>query len=100
MSDEPQEICRYFVTYSGVKLPLKLCQPLEASSLSNRNTYFQAWFDGQDRITALKKIVYGEIELEHYYQYYDNGVLELAEIVDADGVVKVLNFDESGALQK
>lgn len=100
MSDESQNVCRYFVSYSGVKLPLKLCQPLEESSLSNRNTFFQAWFDGQDRITALKKMEYGEVAMEHSYKYYDNGALEWAEVVDAEGEVTVVNFDESGTIQK
>lgn len=100
MSDELQEDCRYFVTYSGVRLPLKLCQPLEEAALSNRNTFFRAWFDGQDRITALQKMVYGEVELEHRYRYYENGVLEWAEIIDAEGDATVLSFDQSGTVQK
>ena len=69
-------------------------------ALSNRNTFFQAWFDGQDRITAFKKMVYGEVDLEHYYKYDDNGALEWAEVVDAEGEVTVVNFDESGTIQK
>lgn len=97
MSDELQDGCRYFVTYSGVKLPFKLCQPLEATSLGNRNTYFRAWFDAQDRITGFQKMVYGEVELEHRYEYCASGMLESAEIVDAEGEVTVLHFDESGA---
>ena len=95
MSDTSQKVCRYFVTYSGVKLPLKLCQPLEASSLSNRNTFFQAWYDELDRITAFQKMVYGEIEMEHRYQYYENNSLMQAEIVDADGAVTVMHFDKT-----
>lgn len=97
MSEELQEGCRYFVTYSGVKLPLKLCQPLEAAALSNRNTFFQAWFDAQERMTRFQKMVYGEVEMEHRYKYYENGALESAEIVDADGEVTVMHFDASGS---
>ena len=99
MSDDLQKVCRYFVTYSGVKLPLKLCQPLEEGALSNRNTFFQAWFDAQDRITSLQKVVYGEIEMVHRYEYYENSALRMAEIVDADGNLTVMCFDESGAVQ-
>jgi hypothetical protein len=40
--------------------------------------------------------VYGEIELLHNYQYYPSGVLQLAEITDADGEMTVLRFDEQG----
>jgi hypothetical protein len=96
MSDKLQDGCRYFVTYSGVKLPLKLCQPLEAGALGNRNTFFRAWFDAQERITGFQKIVYGEVELEHRYEYSASGALESAEIVDAEGEVTVLHFDASG----
>ena len=99
MNDSSQGECRYFLTYSGVKLPLKLCQPLEDEAIANRNTYFQAWFDGQERIITLKKMVYGEVEMEHRYCYHDNGRLATAEIVDADGDVKVVNFDDSGLAQ-
>ncbi len=87
--------CRYFVTYSGVRLPLKLSQPLAESDLGNRNTYFRAWFDDQGRITGLQKMVYGEVELEHRYEYRDSGALWRAEIIDADGEVTVLRFDDA-----
>jgi len=94
MSEELQQVCRYFVTYSGVKLPLKLCQPLDEASLSNRNTFFRAWFDGLDRITAFQKMVYGEVEMEHRYEYDESSSLVKAEIVDAEGQVTVMSFDK------
>jgi hypothetical protein len=45
------------------------------------------YFDGQNRLTCLRKMVYGEIEIEmeHRYLYHDNGALKRAEIIDADG---------------
>jgi hypothetical protein len=58
---------RYFLTYSGVRLPLKLMQPLEPNELDNRNTYFRASYDPEGRITAIEKLVYGEVELSHVY---------------------------------
>lgn len=97
MTDEARGECRYFVTYSGIKLPLKLSQPLEASALNNRNTFFQAWFDADERMTGFQKMVYGEVELEHRYQYHGSGALKQADIIDAEGEVTVLSFDESGA---
>jgi hypothetical protein len=33
------------------------------------------------------KIVYGEVESEHQYQYYDNGVLKYAQITEDDDEV-------------
>lgn len=89
--------CRHFVSYSGVKLPLKLVTPLTEADMGNRNTYFRGYFDAADRIVACHKVVYGEIEFEHRYHYHPNGVLRRAEIDDHDGEgVRVLEFDEDG----
>lgn len=96
MNDEVQKVCRYFVTYSGIKLPLKLCEPLEEAALSNRNTFFKASYDAQNRMTGFQKMVYGEVELEHSYKYDENNTLILAEITNADGEVTVMHFDRSG----
>jgi hypothetical protein len=40
-------------------------------------------------------MVYGEVEMEHRYQYDETGVLRRAEISDIDGEVTVLTFDEN-----
>jgi hypothetical protein len=34
-------------------------------------------------MTGLQKIVYGEIEFEHHYEYYNNGMIKQAKIIDA-----------------
>jgi Family of unknown function (DUF6156) len=88
---------RYFLTYSGIKLPLKLVSPLPPDSVANRNTYFGAKFDGHERIVLCRKIVYGEIEFEHRYAYHDNGALRRAEI-EAEDETRVVEFDEQGAM--
>lgn len=89
--------CRYFVSYSGVSLPLKLVNELpEEEDRTNRNTFFLGFYDQQGRLTRCEKQVYGEQELLHCYEYYDNGALKRAEITDADGESTVLNFDSQG----
>lgn len=88
--------CRHFVTYSGVKLPLKLVNPLDTDAIQNRNTYFRAYFDTTDRLLAVQKLVYGEVELDHRYGYHPNGQLAVAQVTDEDGEVVALRFDESG----
>jgi hypothetical protein len=90
--------CRYYVTYSGIKLPLKLLNPLQASDIANRNTYFRAYFDQRQRMVLCQKVVYGEVELEHRYAYYDNDNLQQAEIAEADEEPRVMRFDEQGVL--
>lgn len=88
--------CKYFVTYSGIKLPLKLVDQLEASALRNRNTYYRAQFDAAERIILCERIVYGEVDLSHKYQYHENGVLKQAEILSDENELKVLSFDQEG----
>lgn len=89
---------RYFVSYSGVKLPLNLVTPLEAAALNNRNTYFRAWFDDSGRLSGCEKITYGEVELAHRYEYHDNGLLKRAIIINTDDERTVVHFDEQGVL--
>lgn len=95
--DTTQYTQRYFVSYSGIKLPLKLVNELLDDERDHRNTFFLGIYDGE-RLMRCEKRVYGEIELLHQYQYHANGSLQLAEITDADGDVTVLRFDEAGAM--
>jgi len=85
--------CRYFISYSGVSLPLRLVNEIQADQLDNRNTYFRGEYDALDRLELLEKMVYGEVELRHRYRYDDSGRLVWAEITDADGEVTELEFD-------
>lgn len=96
-SNENRGISRFFVTYSGVKLPFRLVNELQASEVENRNTFFRGYFDGQDRLTGFDKLAYGEIELQHRYTYRDNDKLSMAEITDIDGQVTMLVFDMEGS---
>ena len=97
MNQEQQTEFRYFVSYSGVKLPLKLVNEITEDSLNNRNTYYRSRFDAQDRMLLCQKIVYGEVESEHQYQYYDDGVLKSAQITE-DDEVREIHFNESGEM--
>jgi len=97
MNQEQQTAFRYFISYSGIKLPLNLVNEITEESLNNRNTYYRSSFDAQDRMLLCQKIVYGEVESEHRYQYYDNGVLKHAQIAEDDEVRKI-HFNESGEM--
>lgn len=92
MNPESDLECRYFVSYSGVKLPLKLVNEITAASLNNRNTYYRGYFDDSDRMVLCQKVVYGEVESEHRYQYHANGTLKHAQITE-DDEVRELDFD-------
>ena len=92
MTEDIAGTCRYFLTYTGVKLPLTLLSELEPDQLENRITFFRGYYDGQNRLVGLQKMVYGEVEMEHRYQYDASGSLQRAEITDIDGEVTVLAF--------
>ena len=97
MNPEQQIECRYFVSYSGIKLPLKLVHEIAATSLNNRNTYYCGYFDAQDKMLLCQKVVYGEVESEHQYNYYGNGMLKQAKITE-DDEVREIYFNESGEM--
>lgn len=88
-----QGTCRYFATYSGIKLPIKLSQELEESAIENRNTFFRGYFDVEGRMTGFQKIVYGEVEMQHNYEFDKNGLLKQAEITNVDGETTVMRFE-------
>lgn len=91
------EACSYFVTYTGVKMPFKLVEPIPAAQLTHRNTFIRAYFDPAGVLTGFDKMVYGEVELAHRYTYHDNGRLQRAEVTMVDEDTVVLCFDAQGA---
>jgi len=97
MSENSNENIRYFVSYTGIKLPVKMVNPLELADLSNRNTYIIATFDSQDRLTGFEKMVYGDVEISHKYEYDGQGVLRRAEIYMDEETTEML-FDAQGSL--
>lgn len=97
MAEEMHQDCQFFVSYSGVRLPFNLVNPIAAEALSNRNTFIRAYFDTAGALTGFDKVVYGEVELSHRYEYHGNGVLRRAEIIMLEDDPAVLCFDEAGA---
>ena len=90
-------ITRYFTSYTGVKLPLKLIGEIEETGLANRNTYILAEFDDAHKLLFLEHRVYGEPQLSHRYEYHTDGSLKCAEINNIiEEEMSTLIFDESG----
>jgi hypothetical protein len=88
---------RYFVSYSGIKLPLKLVNEITEADLNNRNTYYRGYFNAENRMLLCQKVVYGDMESEHQYQYYESGVLKSAHIIEGDEVREIY-FNELGEM--
>jgi hypothetical protein len=93
MEDKDRLQCRHFVSYTGVALPLKLITPLDDESMDRRITYIRGYFNDQDQLMGLEKVVYGEVEFEHHYQYHEDGRLKSAELIEADEEPNIMYFD-------
>lgn len=78
-------------------MPFNLVNAIPQELLSNRNTFIRAYFDKAGVLTGFDKVVYGEVELTHRYQYHDNGTLRSAEVAMLDEDAVVMCFDEQGA---
>ena len=86
---------RFFVTYTGVKMPFRLVEAIPAEQLTHRNTFIRAYFDAAGVLTGFDKMVYGEVELAHRYFYHPSGALSRAEVTMDEETV-VLAFDAAG----
>ena len=88
---------RFFASFVGIGLPLRLISELEPSAIIHRNTYFIAYYNEAGRLTRCDKMVYGNRILSHVYEYHASGFLKSASIRsgdDDDG--GVIFFDENG----
>jgi hypothetical protein len=95
MAPDNELALKYFLTYSGVKLPLNLVSPVLSEALENRNTYFRAGYDASGRLVFCEKLVYGEVELRHDYEYHADGALARA-LIDMGGEETEIIFDADG----
>jgi hypothetical protein len=86
------------LAYRGTRLPLQLTEELPAESLGHRNTYFRAHYDAQDRMLCCEKLVYGEVELSHHYEYDAAGRLHRAVITVGDDEPRTLDLPPHGAV--
>lgn len=76
---------RYYLSYSGIDLPLKLVGDLLPGEVENRNTYFGVLVDTQNQPVLIHKVVYGEVYLQHIYEFDDSQTLISATITTEDG---------------
>lgn len=85
---------RYFISYSGVTLPLNLVNELQ-DGLAQRITYFIGYYDNE-LLRKVEKNVYGEIEFTHDYSYDESGKINKAVITEEDEEPRTLIFDQQG----
>lgn len=92
MTNDRDETTRYFLTYRGIGLPLSLGEEVDAAAVQHRGTYFRAHYDARNRMVRCEKLVYGEVELEHVYEYDLEGRLTRATLTAAGDDPQVLSF--------
>jgi len=93
MESDNRLVCRHYVSYTGVALPLKLITPLDEESLDRRITFFRGYYNAQEQLVAVEKVVYGEIEFEHRYEYYSDGRLKSAVLREVDETPRIMQFE-------
>ena len=93
MDTEPSLQCRHFASYTGVSMPLQLITPLDGKDLERRITYFRGYYDSDERLVTIEKVVYGEIEFTHHYVYHDDGRIRTAELCQEDEEPRLMTFD-------
>ena len=88
---------RFFASFVGIGLPLRLISELEPSATIHRNTYFIAYYDDVGRLTRCDETVCGGRILSHVYEYYASGLLKSAGVrSDDDDDRGVIFYDENG----
>ena len=86
--------CKNYVSYSGVQLPLNLVTPIMGETLEGRITYFRGYYDEDEKLVRVEKVVYGEVEFEHQYEYYSDGRIKKVKLLDPDeDEPRVMEFD-------
>ncbi|ACR11313.1 DUF6156 family protein [Teredinibacter turnerae] len=85
---------RYYLSYTGIKLPMKLVNPLDPAEIDNRNTFFGALLDDVGREYVIHKVVYGDVELSHTYHFGSDGALLRADIINADGEEQRIDYNK------
>ncbi|WP_428036078.1 DUF6156 family protein [Amphritea sp.] len=87
-----QQFNHFYLSYSGIKLPLKLVGPIAPSEIENRNTFFASKVDDRGRVTEIAKVVYNEIELHHRYHYHDDDQSLTQAIITTDGETHTIQY--------
>lgn len=87
---------RYFSSYVGTALPLRLVGSLDGLEMDHRNTYVRAYYNAADQLLGFEKWVYGEIQLIHRYGWRKDGRIAWAEVTIPEEETSRVEFDETG----
>lgn len=98
MNNTSEMIVKYYKTFAGYNVPLKLIQPFsKEEALGSRHAYYIGYFSKKNNILQrVEKIHNGKLIFTHVYSYHPNGVIKRLETTTADGKLLFKNFDERG----
>lgn len=86
-------VIRHFLTYSGIRPPARMIEPLDLGDLADLNIFVRARQDAETRLVGFEKMVCGAMELAHVYEWHPNGRPNSARIT-MGGEETHLSFDE------
>ncbi len=88
---------RFFASFRGVNLPLRLVSELDGEAILHRGIFFVAYYDDEERMIGCDKYVQGCPTLSHRYEYHPGGTLKRAVVNTAGNEQGAVFFDETGA---
>jgi hypothetical protein len=91
---------KYFGTFVGYDLPLKLRENLFRTEAEERGTYYIAHYDSVGRLEEVRKVHTGATFFVHKYTYDAQGILVEARITNKAGEVSILKRGPDGKLVK
>jgi hypothetical protein len=90
----------YYRGWGGYGHPIVLQNKMtkeEADAVAKTDSaYVIGYFDRDGKLTRVVKMLRGAVLFDFVYSYHPNGKLKSAEVTNANGVVSVRDYDESG----
>lgn len=87
---------KYFATFSGYNIPLKLTEEIPKELALKRDAYYVGFYDEDQRLTCVEKYLDGALFFRHSYFYREDGSLRESKTVNSEGIETVSYFDENG----
>ena len=90
----------YYGGWGGYSHPIilknKRTKEAADAAAATGSAYLICYFDADGKLTHVVKMLRGSVFFDFAYSYHPNGKLESAKVTNADGVVSVWEYDESG----
>ncbi len=86
----------YFGGWGSYSIPRKPQEPLTKEAALARPTWYEAYYDDQDRLVRFEKYLEGELEWADRYEYGEGQRLKTHILRRSDGTEAVHPYDERG----